>query len=38
MRPDFFLTYKIVVTDDDSFTMSQLQKCNNLLQEAGKSF
>lgn len=36
MRPDF-LNYKIIVTYDDSFTMSQLQKCDNLLQEAEKS-
>lgn len=37
MRPDFFLTYKIIGVYDNSFTMSQLEKCNNLVQEAEKS-
>lgn len=37
MRPDFFLICKITGTFDNSFTMAQFQKCNDLLQEADKS-
>lgn len=37
MRSYFFLIYKITGTSDNSFTMTQLQKCNNLLQEADRS-
>lgn len=34
----FFLICKITGTFDNSFTMAQFQKCNDLLQEADKSF